>query len=138
MLGLAFGTTVVLISIAGFVKYAVATPGVQTWAFLWGFANGMALCRILSRLAGDPQHTLENANLGSWVLAVVDTIITPPIQAPDGWPQWLETWGSWLLAGLIVWCFMAYVLDMHPRKYVAFKGGGGKSGGRGGRMGGGI
>lgn len=121
-----------LLSILGFIKYAVNKPGVQKTAFLWGLANGMALCRIMSRLAGEQAVTVQDANIGTWPLAIFDLIITPPIKLPDGWPQWLNDWGGWALSLLAIWFFVTRVLGWHPRHYVSFSGAANGGGGGGG------
>lgn len=104
-LGLAFGMFIVLASIVGFVHYAVRTPGLQTPAYLWGLANGVALYAIAPKLP----------IVGPWFVSIVELVVNPPIPRPD----WLseETIG-WIWPAVIVlavWLYVTKILRFRPK-----------------------
>lgn len=118
-LGLAIGMFVVLVSVVGFIHYAVATPGPQTHTFLWGLANGVALYAITPKLP----------IVGPWLVTIVEMVVNPPIPRPD----WLsEDMVGWVLPAAIVlvaWLYVSRILRFRPKFSLgsgASTGGGGK------------
>jgi hypothetical protein len=114
-LGLAIGTFVVLASIAGFVTYAVRTPGLQTPAYLWGLANGWFLYAIV---AGPPPANSPVTGLpviGPWLVSVTQMIVNPPIPRPDWLTEDMIGWAWPAVIALGVWLYVSKVLRFRPK-----------------------
>ena len=104
-LGLAFGMFIVLASIVGFIHYAVRTPGLQTPAYLWGLANGVALYAIAPKLP----------IVGPWFVSIVELAINPPIPRPDWLSEEMIGWIWPAAVALAIWMYVTKILRFRPK-----------------------
>jgi hypothetical protein len=117
-LGLTFGGLACLASIMGFIWYAKRTPGVQTWAYMWGLANGAVGCYLVAKIPG----------WGPWLDRGLGHITSDlPIPKPD-WltPEMLAFIGPGF-GIFMVWAFVTKLLGWNPS--LGASGGGRKGGG---------
>lgn len=109
-LGLAIGQFIVLASIAGFIHYAVRTPGMQTLSYVWGLSNGWLLSAIVIGLPADDTVTGMPV-VGKWLLTITRSIVSPPVPRPD-W-SWLTDdvigWAWWPIAGLAAYWYVTHL-----------------------------
>jgi hypothetical protein len=104
-LGLAIGMFVVLVSIVGFIHYAVSTPGLQTPAFLWGLANGVALYAIAPKIPV----------VGPWLVSIVEMVVNPPIPRPDWLTEDMIGWAWPAVIVLVAWLYVSKILRFRPK-----------------------
>lgn len=107
--GITFVAFVILASILGFIYYAWRAEGVQTWAYLWGLANGLVLCYLVLNIPGE---------WGAYFTVLLASATALPIPTPELW----VTWGPYLgpIMGIgAIYLFVTKVVGWSPRQALA-------------------
>lgn len=120
-LGLAIGQFIVLASIAGFMYYAIHTPGMQSFTYMWGFSNGWLLLAIVIGLPAD-DAPVGMPVLGKWLLGITRTLISPPVPRPD-WDWFTDdkiAYAWWAIVAVAAWWYLTRLWGLRlPRVSVA-------------------